>query len=62
MQLKLYSQEDVYNTAALYGSTVLQMCQKPHGLWHLKKSMQALSDALEDSLKKGELILFSGKK
>ena len=23
LQLKLYSQEDVYNTAALYGSTVL---------------------------------------
>jgi len=37
LQLKLYSQEDVYNTAALYGSTVLQMCQQPHGLWHLKK-------------------------
>ena len=47
LQLKLYSQEDVYKTAALYGSTVLQMCQKPHGLWHLNKSMQALSDALE---------------
>ncbi len=52
LQLKLYSQEDVYKTAALYGSTVLQMCQQPHGLWHLKKSMQDLSEALEDSLKK----------
>ena len=50
LQLKLYSQEDVYKTAALYGSTVLQMCQQPHGLWHLKKSMQDLSDALELSL------------
>ena len=30
LQLKLYSQEDVYSTAALYGSTVLQMCQQPH--------------------------------
>ena len=67
LQLKLYSQEDVYNTAALYGSTVLQMCQKPHGLWHLKKSMQALSDALEDSLKNFEKLIdltdgFNGNK
>ncbi len=52
LQLKLYSQEDVYNTAALYGSTVLQICQQPHGLWHMKKSMQSLSEALEDSLHK----------
>ena len=59
LQLKLYSQEDVYKTAALYGSTVLQMSQKPHGLWHLKKSMQELSKALEDSLKrKGVNIVF----
>ena len=49
LQLKLYSQEDVYNTAALYGSTVLQMCQQPHGLWHLKKSMQSLSCLLYTS-------------
>ena len=62
LQLKLYSQEDVYKTAALYGCTVLQMCQKPHGLWHLKKSMQGLSDALEDSLKKtGANIVFAHK-
>ncbi len=62
LQLKLYSQENVYQTAALYGSTVLQMCQNPHGLWHLKKSMQALSDALEDSLKKtGGNIIFGQK-
>ena len=52
LQLKLYSQEDVYNTAALYGSTVLQMCQQPHGLWHLKKSMQSLSEALRRFIKK----------
>ena len=51
LQLKLYSQEDIYNTAALYGSTVLQMSQHPHGLWHLQQSMQALSEALEYSLK-----------
>ncbi len=62
LQLKLYSQEDVYQTAALYGSTVLQMCQQPHGLWHLKKSMQVLSEALEDSLKKtGGNIVFGQK-
>ena len=62
LQLKLYSQEDVYSTAALYGSTVLQMSQKPHGLWHLKKSMQALSQSLEDSLlKTGANIIFSQK-
>ncbi len=51
LQLKLYSQEDVYNTPALYGCTVLQMPQNPHGLYHLDKSMQALSQGLEDSLK-----------
>ncbi len=62
LQLKLYSQEDVYKTAALYGSTVLQMSQQPHGLWHLKKSMQVLSEALEDSLKKtGGHIVFGQK-
>tara|TARA_A100001388_G_C28758892_1_gene496521 strand:+ start:463 stop:1968 length:1506 start_codon:yes stop_codon:yes gene_type:complete len=62
LQLKLYSQEDVYKTAALYGSTVLQMCQKPRGLWHLKKSMQVLSEALEDSLKKTGANIVFGKK
>ncbi len=59
LQLKLYSQGDVYNTAALYGSTVLQLCQEPHGLWHMNKSMQSLSEALEDSLNKtGANIIF----
>ncbi len=62
LQLKLYSQEDVYKTAALYGSTVLQMCQQPHGLWHLKKSMQDLSDALENSLKKTGVNIVFGQK
>ena len=62
LQLKLYSQEDVYKTAALYGSTVLQMGQQPHGLWHLKKSMQVLSDALEDSLKKTGVKIVFGQK
>ena len=62
LQLKLYSQEDVYNTAALYGSTVLQMCQQPHGLWHLKKSMQSLSEALETSLRKTGVKIIFGQK
>ncbi len=62
LQLKLYSQENVYKTAALYGCTVLQMSQKPHGLWHLKGSMQALSSQLEKSLKKtNATILFNQK-
>ena len=61
LQLKLYSQEDVYNTAALYGSTVLQMCQQPHGLWHLKKSMQSLSESLESSLIKTGVNLIFGQ-
>ena len=50
LQLKLYSQEDVYQTPALYGCTVLQMAQNPHGLFHLKGSMQVLSQALEESI------------
>ena len=62
LQLKLYSQEDVYRTAALYGSTVLQMSQQPHGLWHLKKSMQVLSESLEDSLKRTGVNIVFGQK
>ena len=62
LQLKLYSQEDVYKTAALYGATVLQMCQQPHGLWHLKKSMQELSLSLENSLKKTGVNIVFGQK
>ncbi len=46
LQLKLYSQESAERTAALYGATVLQMAQAPLGLWHLKGSMQVLSDYL----------------
>jgi len=62
LQLKLYSQENVYETAALYGCTVLQMSQNPHGLWHLKDSMQALSSALEKSLQQTKAeILFDQK-
>jgi len=62
LQLKLYSQENVYKTAALYGCTVLQMSQRPHGLWHLKDSMQVLSSSLEESLKQTNAkILFNQK-
>ena len=62
LQLKLYSQENVYKTAALYGCTVLQMSQKPHGLWHLKGSMQVLSSLLEKSLKKTNAkVIFNQK-
>ena len=61
LQLKLYSQEDVYNTAALYGSTVLQICQQPYGLWHMDKSMQSLSEGLEDSLHKTGANIFFGQ-
>ena len=46
LQLKLYSQESVDRTAALYGATVLQIAHEPLGLWHLYGSMQSLSDAL----------------
>ncbi len=36
LQLRLYSQQPADQTAALYGATVLQMCQAPLGLWHLQ--------------------------
>jgi len=62
LQLKLYSQEDVYNTAALYGCTVLQMSQKPHGLWHVKQSMQSLSSALESSLEQTNAEIYFNQK
>ncbi len=62
LQLKLYSQEDVYKTPALYGCTVLQMPQNPHGLFHLKESMQVLSQALEDSLKSTKGKIHYGQK
>ena len=62
LQLKLYSQEDVYKTPALYGSTVLQMAQNPHGLFHLNKSMQVLSEALEESLKLSNARVIYGQK
>ena len=50
LQLKLYSQEPLERTAALYGATVLHMAQAPLGLWHLDGSMQKLSDHLEKAV------------
>jgi C-3',4' desaturase CrtD len=50
LQLKLYSQVNADETALLYAATALSMSQAPQGLFHLKGSMQALSDALEKSL------------
>jgi C-3',4' desaturase CrtD len=52
LQLRLYSQEPAGSTAALYGATVLTMAQEPLGLWHLRGSMQVLSDTLERALKR----------
>ena len=57
MQLKLYSQTTADKTAVLYAATALGVSQAPHGLYHLKGSMQVLSDRLTQSLLKngGEL-------
>ncbi len=57
MQLKLYSQTTADKTAALYAATALGVSQAPHGLFHLKGSMQVLSDRLLASLERdgGEL-------
>ena len=50
MQLKLYSQTTADKTAVLYAATALGVSQAPHGLYHLKGSMQVLSDRLTDAL------------
>ena len=57
MQLKLYSQTTADKTAVLYAATALGVSQAPHGLYHLKGSMQVLSDRLVASLERdgGEL-------
>ncbi|MGB7084433.1 MAG: C-3',4' desaturase CrtD [Phormidesmis sp.] len=57
MQLKLYSQTTADKTAVLYAATALGVSQAPHGLFHLKGSMQVLSDRLVESLTRdgGEL-------
>ncbi len=59
MQLKLYSQTTADKTAVLYAATALGVSQAPHGLYHLKGSMQVLSDRLQQSLEKdgGELYM-----
>ena len=57
MQIKLYSQTTADQTAVLYAATALGVSQAPHGLSHLKESMQVLSDRLTESLERdgGEL-------
>ena len=62
LQLKLYSQENVFETAALYGCTVLQISQYPYGLWHLQKSMQSLSSSIEDFLRTKNVNIIFGQK
>jgi len=50
LQLKLYSQVEAEETALLYAATALGLSQAPHGLFHLKGSMQVLSDRLVTAL------------
>ncbi|WP_448571067.1 C-3',4' desaturase CrtD [Trichothermofontia sp.] len=50
LQLKLYSQVEADETALLYAATALGLSQSPHGLFHLKGSMQVLSDRLVTAL------------
>ncbi|NET61198.1 MAG: C-3',4' desaturase CrtD [Symploca sp. SIO2E6] len=59
LQLKLYSQVDVDETALLYAATALGVSQEPQGLFHLKGSMQVLSDRLVEALAKygGKLLM-----
>lgn len=52
LQLKLYSQVEADETALLYAATALAMSQSPHGLFHLKGSMQALSNQLIAALQR----------
>jgi C-3',4' desaturase CrtD len=59
LQLKLYSQVDAQETALLYAATALAVSQSPQGLFHLKGSMQVLSDRLVEALEKygGKLLM-----
>lgn len=59
LQLKLYSQVDADETALLYAATSLGVSQAPQGLFHLKGSMQVLSDRLVAALKRdgGQLLM-----
>lgn len=60
LQLKLYSQVDAESTALLYGATVLGVSQFPQGLFHLKGSMQVLSDRLVEALRRDRAQLLMG--
>ncbi|NEQ44274.1 MAG: C-3',4' desaturase CrtD [Leptolyngbya sp. SIOISBB] len=59
MQLKLYSQVGVDETALLYAATALGVSQAPQGLFHLEGSMQVLSDRLVAALERdgGKLLM-----
>ncbi|MEM8676173.1 MAG: C-3',4' desaturase CrtD [Cyanobacteria bacterium P01_G01_bin.67] len=59
LQLKLYSQVGTDETALLYAATALAVSQAPQGLFHLKGSMQVLSDRLIAGLAKygGKLLM-----
>ncbi len=59
LQLKLYSQVGTEETALLYAATALAVSQDPQGLYHLKGSMQVLSDRLVMALEKygGKLLM-----
>jgi C-3',4' desaturase CrtD len=59
LQLKLYSQVDADETALLYAATALGVSNEPQGLFHLKGSMQVLSDRLVEALEKygGKLLM-----
>ncbi len=59
LQLKLYSQVSAEETALLYAATALAVSQEPQGLFHLKGSMQVLSDYLMEALERdgGKLLM-----
>lgn len=59
LQLKLYSQVDAEETALLYAATALSVSQLPQGLFHIKGSMQVLSDRLVSALNRdgGKLLM-----
>ena len=59
LQLKLYSQVDADETALLYAATALGVSNELQGLFHLKGSMQVLSDRLVEALEKygGKLLM-----
>ena len=52
LQLKLYSQVSVEETALLYAATALRINLAPQGVYHLQGSMQALSAALVKALER----------